>query len=596
DKLKTLRSSALQVEFTGSAFQGQAAKPAAIPPELLGFIAALIILGLVFRTAGAVALPLASAAAALTIGLGLIGLLTHVMNVSNVTPQLSQLMVIGVGVDYALFIVTRHRRNLLHGIGVKESIAIAVDTSGRAVLFAGATVCVAILGLCALGVSFLYGVAIGTSIAVALTMVASLSLLPAVLSLLGYRVLPRKLRASVKDGTYVHDEHRTRWAWWSEVVAANKLVLGVIAAGLIAVLAIPFFSMRLGQSDQGTDPTGSTTRTGYNLIADAKGFGPGYTSVLELVIHGPGANDPAYLKHVSASLADVGPAGNVNPASIAAAPVGKELALVSFKSISSPQDAKTSALVKNLRNNLAQQLEAGTPNHVYVFGQTAVFVDFAAVLSSKMPLFFVAVIGLSFLLLMIAFRSVLVPLSAAVMNLFAAGASFGVMVVLFQWGWFSNLLGTGGSGPIDAFLPVLFFAILFGLSMDYQVFLVSRMHEEWIHTGDNRRSIRVGQAETGGIITAAALIMISVFGGFAIADARVIKELGLGLGAAIFIDAFILRTVLVPALMHALGKANWYFPKWLDKITPRVSVESADADWIDQDGDKPAPEKNLARA
>lgn len=593
NKLTPVSSDTVQLEFTGNAFANLAAEQKGIPPEAFGFIAALIILGIVFRSVGATVLPLVSAAAALGSGLGLVALLTHAMNVASFAPQLASLMVIGVGVDYALFIVTRHRRNLLHGMSVKESIAVAIDTSGRAVLFAGATVCVAILGLCALGVSFLYGVAIGTSIAVALTMVASLTLLPAVLSLLGYRVLPRKVRAAVQDGTYVHDEHRTRWAWWSQVVASNKLVLGVIAAGLIAVLAIPFFSIRLGQSDQGTDPSGSTTRNGYTLIAEAPGFGPGYTSVLELVIHGPGANDLAYLKHASAALATV---NNVNPDSISAAPIGKDLALVSFKSISAPQNVQTSDLVKDLRGNLAGELEQGTTNHVYVFGQTAVFIDFASVLSSKMPLFFVAVIGLSFLLLMIAFRSLLVPLSAAVMNMFAAGASFGVLVALFQWGWFSNLLGTGGAGPIDAFLPVLFFAILFGLSMDYQVFLVSRMHEEWIHTGDNRRAIRVGQAETGGIITAAALIMISVFGGFAIADARIIKELGLGLGAAIFIDAFILRTVLVPALMHALGKANWYFPKWLDKITPRVSVESADAEWVDESGDDPTPDKELTRA
>ena len=223
-------------------------------------------------------------------------------------------------------------------------------------------------------------------------------------------------------------------------------------------------------------------------------------------------------------------------------------------------------------------LYAGTGNHIYVYGITAIFVDFAKVLSAKMPLFFVAVIGLSFLLLLVAFRSVVIPMTAAIMNLLAAGASFGVIVAVFQWGWLSEALGIGGGGPVEAFVPVMFFAILFGLSMDYQVFLVSRMHEEWLHTGDNRRSITVGQGETGGIITAAALIMIAVFGGFILGDARVIKLFGIGLASAVFLDAFVVRTVLVPSLMHLLGNANWFFPKWLDRITPQVSIEPPEPD------------------
>jgi putative drug exporter of the RND superfamily len=457
------------------------------------------------------------------------------------------------------------------------------------VLFAGATVCVAILGLCALGVSFLYGVAVGTSIAVALTMIASLTLLPAVLSLLGYRVLPRRVRKAVKAGTYHHDEHATRWASWSKYVAKNKVVLGSAAALLIVVLAIPFFSMRLGHADESTDPASSTTRKGYDLITDS--FGKGYNSVLELVLSGPTATDPAYTNGVATKLAAV---RGVDPSSVHAAPAAKDLTFVTFKTTTSPQDPKTTALVKSLRKDVTPGLERGTGNQVYVFGQTAVFVDFSKVLSAKMPLFFAAIIGLSFLLLMLAFRSLVVPLTAAVMNLFAAGASFGIVVAIFQWGWGSEALGIGSGGPIDAFLPVLFFAILFGLSMDYQVFLVSRMHEEWVHTGDNARAIQVGQAETGGIITAAALIMIAVFGGFILGDARAIKLIGIGLGGAIFLDAFILRTVLVPSLMHQIGKANWYFPKWLDRITPHVSVEPDDDSWSAEHGESPEGEKQLA--
>jgi RND superfamily putative drug exporter len=584
DKISKLATDSVGYEFTGGGFANLNAVQKGIPPELIGFMAALIILGIVFRTVGAAATPLLSAAAALGTGLGLISLLSHVMNVATFATQLSQLMVIGVGVDYALFIVTRHRRNLQRGIGVNESIAIALDTSGRAVLFAGATVCVAILGLCALGVSFLYGVAIGTSIAVALTMLASLTLLPAVLSLLGHRVLPRRMRREVEAGNYVEEGRPTRWGAWSDIVQKRGVVLGLLAAALIVLLAVPFFSMRLGRADESADPAGTTTRRGYDLIAHAPGFGPGYNSTLELVVSGPTATDTAYLARVAKGLGTV---GNVNPVSVRPAPIGKDLAIVTFKSRTKPQAEATTALVHQLRSHVVPGLERGTQNQIYVFGQTAILVDFANVLAAKMPLFFVAVIGLSFLLLMIAFRSLVIPLTAAVMNLFAAGASFGVLVAIFQWGWFSDALGIGGGGPIDAFLPVLFFAILFGLSMDYQVFLVSRMHEEWVHTGDNHRSIRVGQAETGGIITAAAFIMIAVFGGFLLGDARVIKMVGLGLGGAIFIDAFVLRTVLVPALMHHLGRSNWWYPRWLDRITPQVSVEPPD-DHIQPTKDEPA--------
>jgi putative drug exporter of the RND superfamily len=574
--LQKLGSDRLQVEFTGNAFSGQGSKQTGIPPEVLGFLAALVILALVFRTAGAVALPLASAVAALASGLGVIGVLSHAMGVSNVTPQLAQLMVIGVGVDYALFIVTRHRRNLLNGMSVPDSIALAINTSGRAVLFAGTTVCIAMLGLIALGVSFFYGMAVGVAVAVSLTMVASLTLLPALLSFLGLKVLPRRQRRAIRAGTYVPRQRVGLWSRWSGVVARRKLVLGVGAAAVIATLAVPFFSMRMGHADQGNDPAGTTTRSGYDLIAE--GFGVGYNSTITLVVDGPHAQQLAeQVGRTVRTVQDVDPTSVFVPAK----PLTENIALVSVKSSTSPQDAKTTDLVNHLRKDVLPPLYSGTTDHVYVYGETAIFVDFTHVLASKMPLFIGAVVLLSFLLLMIAFRSLLVPLTAAVMNLFAAGASFGVIVAIFQWGWGAEALGIGKGGPIEAFAPVLFFAILFGLSMDYQVFLVSRMHEEWVHTRNNRRAIAVGQAETGGIITAAAIIMIAVFSGFVLGDDRVVKLIGIGLASAIFIDAFILRTVLVPALMHLLGRANWYFPKWLDRITPRVSVEAADDGWDD---------------
>jgi RND superfamily putative drug exporter len=569
--LTSLGSSTLQVEFTGNAFQALSAQSGGVPPELIGFLAALVILFIVFRTVGATVLPLVSAIAAMGSGLALIGLLSHVMSVASFANQLALLMILGVGVDYALFIVTRHRRNLMRGMAVEDSIVVAINTSGRAVLFAGITVCIALLGLWALGVSFLYGVSLGTAIGVALTMFASLTLLPALLRFLGLKVLPRKQRRAVRAGTFDLSEHHGFWYRWSHFVEGRKVVLGLASFVLLAVLAIPFFSMRLGSSDQGNDPASSTTRKGYDLIA--QGFGPGYNSSLQLVVSGPGATDTAFLGKITQTLSSV---PDVAPASVHAIPAGKQIALVTFKSTTSPQDVKTTDLVKNLRSTVLPPLYAASPNHIYVYGVTAIFVDFAKVLSAKMVFFFIAVIGLSFLLLVVAFRSLVIPLTAAVMNLLAAGASFGVVVAIFQWGWLSEALGIGGGGPIEAFIPVMFFAILFGLSMDYQVFLVSRMHEEWLHRHDNTRSITVGQGETGGIITAAAVIMIAVFGGFVLGDARVIKLFGIGLATAVFLDAFVVRTVLVPSLMHVIGKANWYFPKWLDRITPQISIEADD--------------------
>jgi putative drug exporter of the RND superfamily len=571
NNLKSLNSSTLQVEFTGDGFQGQGQKESGLNPVVLGFIAALIILAIVFRTVGATALPLASAVAALTSGLALIAILSHAMNVSNVTPQLSELMVIGVGVDYALFIVTRHRRNLRQGMNVRDSIVAAINTSGRAVLFAGTTVCIAMLGLTALGVSFFYGLAIGTAIAVALTMIASVTLLPALLSLLGLKVLTRKQRRAVRAGQF-EDVHLVGfWARWSELVARRKFVTGLIGATIMIALAIPFFSMRMGHADQGNDRASTTTRKGYDLIS--QGFGQGYNSTLTLVVSGNSA--PQTADKVSTALRSV---PNVNPSSVVPGkPLTPTLELISFKSTTSPQDKKTTDLVNHLRSDVLPALYKGTPDHVYVYGQTAIYVDFAKVLSDKLPLFIGVVVGLSFLLLLVAFRSLLVPLTAAAMNLLAAGASFGLIVAIFQWGWGSEALGIGKGGPIEAWAPVMFFAILFGLSMDYQVFLVSRIHEEWVHTKDNRKAVTIGQAETGGIITAAAFIMITVFFGFVLDPNRVVKLLGIGLASAVFLDAFVLRTVLVPSLMHMFGKANWFFPRTLDRITPHVSVDAEDA-------------------
>ncbi len=571
DSLKTLNSDTLQVEFTGNAFAGIGQTAGSGPSVFIGFIAALIILALVFRTFAATVIPLACAGVALVGGLGVIYILSHVINVSNITPYLAELMVIGVGVDYALFIVTRHRRNLRRGIPMTESIITAINTSGRAVLFAGTTVCIAILGLIALGVSFFNGMAVATALAVAFTMAASLTLLPAMLSLFGLKVLPRKQRAAVRESHFISARPVGFWARWSAFVARRRVLVAIGSAAVMIALAIPFFALQLGNSDQGSDPKGSTTRAGYDVIANE--FGVGYNSTLEAVVNGPGASDQDYLGRLSQTLAGV---PGIDKTSVAVVPLTKDIAFVSFKSTTSPQSEKTYQLVRNLRSDVLPPLYRGTSNSVYMFGDTAINVDFAKVLGRKMPLFIAVVVGLSFLLLLIAFRSLVIPLTAALMNLLAVAGAFGLVVAIFQFGWGSDSLGAGPGGPIDAWIPVMLFAILFGLSMDYQVFLVSRMHEEWVHTGDNRRSVQVGQAETGGIITAAAIIMISVFLGFLLTPGRPIKIFGLGLASAVFLDAFILRTMLVPSLMHLFGKSNWYLPRWLDRVLPRLSVEAPD--------------------
>jgi RND superfamily putative drug exporter len=572
--VKRLDSDKVQVELTGEAFQalGQSAGQG-IPPELIGIIAALIILLLVFRTVLATMLPLLSAAAAGTVGLTLIALLSHGMSVADFTPQLATLMILGCGIDYALFIVTRHRRNLLDGMSVEDSIALSLTTSGRAVMFAGITVCIAILGMCALQVSFLYGVAVGTSIGVALTMAASLTLLPAMLGFIRLRVLTRSQRRALADGTVDHAEKHGGWYRWSHLIERRPVLPAIGALAVLVLLSIPFFGIHLGSSDQGNDPSSATTRKGYDLVA--QGFGPGYNGKLELVVSGPKATDHAFLTSVTDALVtEPGVVGS----SIATQPLpGQHLTFVSFTPTTTPQDQKTTRLVKHLRSSVLPTVVGGGQTHVYVYGTTAIQVDFAKVLQAKMPVFFLAVIGLSFLLLMVAFRSIVIPMTAAVMNIFAAGASFGLIVAIFQWGWGSELLGIGKGGPIEPFIPVMFFAILFGLSMDYQVFLVSRMHEEWTRTHDNKAAITTGQGETGGIITAAAIIMIAVFSGFVLGDERVIKLFGVGLGGAIFIDAFILRTVLVPSLMHLFGKVNWAYPAFLERVTPWISLEGPEA-------------------
>ncbi len=577
---KSVNGAALNVQLGGNAIENSEQNRQS-SSEGLGVIFALIILFFAFRRSFLCALlPLLSALMAIGVGTSIVGLLTHVFAVPQFGPILATLVGLGVGVDYALFIVSRHRTGLLGGRSPEEAAVTALNTSGRAVFFAGIIICIALLGMFALQVSFLYGVALSATLVVALTMLASLTLLPAMLGFYGMKALRRGERRRLEQQGPQLEREQGFWLRWAERLEGRAPILSVVALAVIVVLALPFFSLRLGLTDAGNDATSSTTRQAYDLLA--KGFGPGFNGPLQVVgqINNPG-DSAKFAAYVESLQGKPGVAAVVPPR---ASPNGKAEVAIVFPS-TAPQDAQTTQLLHALRRAVPDA-EAGSTLNIHVGGVTAIGEDFSHILASKMPQFVGVVVILAFLLLMVVFRSLLVPLVASVMNLLSIGAALGVMTAAFQFGWGKPLLGFTKAGPIEVFLPVLMFAILFGLSMDYEVFLVSRMHEEWVRTGDSQRAVTVGQAETGRVITAAALIMILVFLSFIFGGQIVIKEVGLGFAAAIFVDAFVIRTVLVPSLMHVFGAANWWLPKWLDRILPRLHVEPED---IESAGPSPAP-------
>ncbi|HLI24204.1 MAG TPA: MMPL family transporter, partial [Acidimicrobiales bacterium] len=510
----------------------------------LGVICALVVLGLAFGALFSALLPILTAMVAIGVGYSMTAMVSHVLTTANFAPILGLLIGLGVGVDYALFIVTRHRNGLRAGRRVEDSAVNAVNTAGRAVFFAGMTVCIAMLGQFALGISFLYGVAIAASVTVALTMLASLTLLPALLSLFGMRVLSRRERRRLEaDGPRPEDAISGFWYRWSRSVERRPLVRAGASLVLVLVVAAPVLSLRLGLTDAGSDPPGSTTRTAYDLIAS--GFGPGYTGPFQLVATlGSPARLPAF-EGVVAATARVPGVAAVTPARLS--PSGS-VAVADVVPTTAPQAVSTTKLLHRLRRSVIPSAEAGSGLHVLVGGETAGQVDFSSVLASKLPQFIGAVVAVAFLLLVVVFRSLLIPAIASVMNLLSVGAALGLMNAFFGWGWGDRLIGASGTTPVEVFVPVIMFSILFGLSMDYEVFLVSRIHEEWLRSGDNGRSVTLGQAETGRVITAAALIMILVFLSFLLGGDVIIDQFGIGLSGAIVVDAFVVRTALVPAL------------------------------------------------
>ncbi len=541
---------------------------------IFGFLAAAVVLFLVFGSMVATLMPLITAGLSLGTGVAVIGLFSHVFHMASFSSELALLIGLGVGVDYALFIVTRYRQAVLRGASREQATLESLDTSGRAVLFAGVIVCIAMLGMFALGISFLYGVAVAATIAVAFTVLAALTLLPALLGLLGKWVPRRRDRRALREGKHrVTDESR-RWTRWASVIQRRPAAIAGITTLIMVVLAIPFFSMRLGSADAGSDPANSTTRKAYDLLA--KGFGPGYNGPLQLVAEVKSDTQQAAFARVVEKVASTpGVVGSTKPSILAGVDGHAPVAIANIYPKGSPQAVSTSDLLQKVRDTVVPAATHGTGLHVLVGGTTAIFADFSQILSNKLPLFIGIVVLLSFLLLVLVFRSLLIPLTAAVMNGLSAGAAFGVVTAVFQFGWGASLLGIDGTGPIEAFLPVLMFPILFGLSMDYEVFLISRIYEEWHRRGDNREAVTHGLAATGRTISAAAIIMVLVFGAFVLGGQRVIELFGVGLASAVLLDALLVRSAIVPAVMILFGKHNWWLPAWLERILPHMRIEGS---------------------
>jgi RND superfamily putative drug exporter len=555
---------------------GQAIEIAKQPPlslgTVVGVLAAAIVLFIAFGSLLATLLPLITALAGVAGGLLVIAPLTHSMSILPLAPIIAALIGLGVGIDYALFIVTRYRRGLEAGLTPEEAAVTALNTSGRTVLFAGGTVCIALLGILVLNFGFLNGMAIACALTVVLTVLATVTMLPALLSLFGHRVLSRRQRRALgtSAGPAGGPEPAAAGAWarWADIVQRRPAMLAAVAVAVMAVLAIPVSRIQLGSSDQGHDPASATTRQAYDLLA--QGFGPGFNGPLVLVAQASSPADAAALQALETRLprlADV--------ASVTADAAAPGTTVIQLTPRTSPEAPATNTLITTLRTSTIPAAEQGTTLRVYVGGQSAANADFTSAVLTKLPWFLLTIIGLSFLLLVIAFRSLLIPATAAVMNLLAAAATFGVMTAFFQWGWGLGALGLGTPGPVESVLPVFILPILFGLSTDYQVFLVSRMSEEWARSRDSHRAVRAGQAGTARIITAAAAIMMCVFLAFSLMGQRNIAEFGISLTIAVALDAFVLRTICVPAIMHMSGTASWLLPRWLDRRLPRLAIEPA---------------------
>ena len=599
----------LQIEYGGQLF----AEFAAPESEVLGLAFAIFILVLAFGSVLAMGLPIGTAIFGIGLGVTIVTILSNVFTMPDFTTVLAVMIGLGVGIDYALFIVTRYREGLHKGMTTEDATSLAIDTAGRAVLFAGTTVVISLLGMLLMRLQFVNGLSIGAATTVVMTMLASVTLLPALLGFAGHRIEVTRWRGIIATGLValallglglkidalviavpiavvvlvaglfvapLKKEIPRRKAKpveasaayrWSHLIQSKPWPAVIVGTVVLLALSVPLLSLRLGFSDEGNAPEDTSTRKAYDLLAT--GFGPGFNGPLILATELPGgAADLPAVEKLSAALQGADGVAFATPG-FPNDPANPKAALWRVIPTSSPQDETTSDLVERLRADVIPGATAGSGLDVAVTGFVAVSVDFSSYLGERLPLFIGVVLILSFLLLMVVFRSILVPFKAVVMNLLSIGAAYGLVVAIFQWGWGKELIGLGKGGPIEPFVPMMMFAIVFGLSMDYEVFLLSRVKEEYDRTGDNRNAVADGLTSTARVITAAAAIMVCVFGSFLLESDRVIKLFGLGLASAVLLDATIVRMLLVPATMELLGDRNWWLPGWLDRLLPHVDVE-----------------------
>jgi RND superfamily putative drug exporter len=544
----------------------QLSKPATETSEAIGLAAAVIILLFAFGTATAMMLPIVSAVLGLACSLMIIRLLEHVLDVPGVASTLATMIGLGVGIDYALFIVTRHKLQLGEGMELRESIARATATAGGAVVFAGFTVVIALCSLAFAGIPLVSTLGFTAAIAVVVAVCAATTLLPAMLGALGPHI--NSLRVHLGK---THPDHAEPHGWrrWAERVSARPWTATVAAMLVLIVLALPIFQLELGQNDISALPEETTSRQAYDSLN--KGFGPGVNGPLLIASE---FSSPTEAKQVLPQLEKaVGGTKDVKVVSEPTLDKQGTVAVFTVISQSEPWADETVELVEGLRDTVIPQALKGADAQSYVGGQTAGYIDLAAQISDKLPLMIAIVVALSFIVLLIAFRSLLVPIKAAAMNLISVAAAYGVVTAVFQLGWGSSLIGLDHAIPIVSFVPLLMFAILFGLSMDYEVFLLTQMREHFKEFGDEKRAVIEGLANTGRVITSAAAIMVCVFTSFVLSGDPVVKEFGVGLAVAIAIDSTLVRCLLVPAVMVLLGKRAWWLPRWMDRALPHISIE-----------------------